>query len=189
MSLSEFDIWLFHLINTGTVNDIFDTLMPLFRNKYFWIPLYVVIAGLIVKAYRKNWLLFLLGAGLTIGLCDSISSKVVKPLVKRARPCHVVNTDLETRNIVHCGGGYSFTSSHATNHFGLSFYLIGLLYGFRKKTWRILLFLWASLVSFAQIYVGVHFPIDILGGALLGGILGTLTVMTMKMISIKLKLG
>jgi undecaprenyl-diphosphatase len=111
---------------------------------------------------------------LTFGLTDFVSSKVMKPLIERPRPCHEENQPLNARLLIPCGSGYSFTSSHATNHFGIAFFLI---FAFRKRnrTFAILLFIWAFLVGYAQIYVGVHFPLDIFCGALLGTGIALLT--------------
>jgi undecaprenyl-diphosphatase len=68
----------------------------------------------------------------------------------------------------HCGGGFSFTSSHATNHFSFAMQLFLLLRYSWNNIYFILLFLWASLIAYGQIYVGVHFPLDVIFGAVLG---------------------
>ncbi|MDX1685268.1 MAG: phosphatase PAP2 family protein, partial [Saprospiraceae bacterium] len=98
--------------------------------------------------------------------------------VERVRPCNDESIKQEVILRARCGGGYSFTSSHATNHFGLSMVLF-LLLG-NRIAWRWLIFLWAALVSYAQIYVGVHYPLDILGGAVLGVMLGYLVYATVN---------
>jgi undecaprenyl-diphosphatase len=80
---------------------------------------------------------------------------------------------------VACGGGYSFTSSHAANHFGVAIFLIGafgLLGAWQQKA----LLGWAGLIAFSQVYVGVHYPLDVFGGALLGSLLGWLTYRIFK---------
>ena len=74
---------------------------------------------------------------------------------------------------VHCGGGYSFTSSHATNHFALATFLVIILGPFFKWI-RIPIFLWAASIAFGQVYVGVHYPLDVLAGSIVGILLGIL---------------
>src|SRR5690606_41271822 len=95
-----------------------------------------------------------------------------KKNVKRVRPCNDLVFKNEVNIRVRCGSGFSFTSSHATNHFAMAFFWIAL---FRHR-WKHTLWLcitWASLISFSQIYVGVHYPVDIICGALLGILIGT----------------
>jgi undecaprenyl-diphosphatase len=104
---------------------------------------------------------------LNFGVTDIVSSSVIKPLVERPRPCHGETMNLDVRLLVDCGSGFSFTSSHATNHFGLAFFLIFTL----GKRWKYIiapLIVWAVIVAYAQVYVGVHYPLDVLSGALLG---------------------
>jgi len=167
LTIIDIDKQIFSLINKDLVNGFFDQVLYFWRNKYTWIPLYIFIISYLLLNFKKRayWLVFFLV--MTFGLTDFVSSRVVKPLIERPRPCHDENSALGTRLLVTCGSGYSFTSSHAANHFGIAFFLI---FAFRKmnKYVPVLLGLWAFLVGYAQIYVGVHFPLDIICGALLG---------------------
>ena len=106
------------------------------------------------------------------GISDAISSHLIKKNVNRVRPCNDLVFKENVNIRVRCGSGMSFTSSHATNHFAMAFFWIAL---FRRK-WKHTLWLcitWASLISISQIYVGVHYPADVLCGALLGILIGT----------------
>lgn len=152
-----------------------DAVAPWLREAEHWIPLYLVIAAYMILRYRKRALPAIAAILLCFGLTDVISSRVLKPLVERPRPCHVMVEDaIELR--VHCGSGYSFTSSHATNHFGFATILTMLLATGVSR--RVLLgsasFLWAGSISLSQVYVGVHYPLDIVAGAVLGTILALL---------------
>ena len=169
----QLDESIFHAINTVGQNAFFDWLMPLWRNKLTWIPLYIILIGIILYQLKIKGLYLLLALGLTIGIADTMSSKVIKKTVKRERPCR--NTKLsKVRNLVHCGGGYSFTSSHATNHFAVAAFLI-FLTGSVFGRWRYWLWIWAALVAYAQVYVGVHYPLDVLCGGILGVLIAYLT--------------
>jgi len=162
---------LFRAINIDGHHPILDYFLPFIRNKYFWAPLYLFLfAAIWINFPRKAWL-FILALFTCITISDTLSSEVFKKSVKRLRPCNQEVLTKEVKLLVHCGGGYSFPSSHATNHFAVAFMLI-LTLGRNWKRIRIPLFIWAGLISFAQIYVGVHFPLDIFGGALLGTAVG-----------------
>lgn len=163
------DFTLFHWINQVAQHPVLDMILPLFRNKLVWIPLYLFIAGFVLINFGKRGFYYLLFGALTVGIADVSSSHWIKPWVKRERPCRQLDRD-QVRTMVHCGGGYSFPSSHATNHFALAVFLI-LTFG-RRHRWVWLALVWAAIISYAQIYVGVHFPLDILGGALLGTVIG-----------------
>ena len=180
----ELDESLFRVINSLGQNAFFDWLMPLWRNKLTWIPLYIVLAGIIIYQLKTKGLYLFLALGLTIGIADTLSSKIIKKTVKRERPCH--NTNLsEVRNLVHCGGGYSFTSSHATNHFAVAAFLIFLTGGIFGK-WRYWLWIWAALVAYAQVYVGVHYPLDVISGGTLGVGIAYLTSSVYKKFALRI---
>ncbi len=164
----------FLAINQGLSNVFFDWLMPILRNPYTWAPLYLFIIVFCVKNYQKKGILIVLFILITFGIADALSSSVIKKSIKRIRPCNDIEFKEEVAVRVRCGSGYSFTSSHATNHFAISTVLILIFY----RRWRHILWialLWATIVSFAQVYVGVHYPLDIIGGALLGAAIGCLT--------------
>lgn len=165
------DQYVFHLLNGTWRAEGLDLILPYWREKTFWVPLYVVLAGLLYYRYRRRALYLLLFVGLTITVADQLSSSVIKPAVARLRPCRTEGLEPPVYNIVTCGGGYSFPSSHAANHFALSA-LLFFSWGRRWGRWRWLLWLWAASVAYAQVYVGVHFPVDVLAGALLGTAIG-----------------
>ena len=169
----QFDQYLFFAINHGLSNPFFDWLMPALRNRFFWTPLYLFLAVFFIRNYGKKGWLILIFLGLTFGITDFFSSSVLKPAFERLRPCNDPEIKAEVKNIIACGTGFSFPSSHASNHFALAVFLILMFY----RKWRPILpigLLWAFSVSFAQIYVGVHYPLDILTGAIIGGMIGYL---------------
>lgn len=170
----QLDQDLFFAINHGLSNHFFDWLMPILRNRFTWTPLYLFIVIFLVRNYRKIGWLILIFMGVTFGFTDYFSSSVIKPAVERLRPCNEPEIKSEVRNIVDCGTGFSFPSSHAANHFAIAVFLILLFYNKWKWILPIGLF-WAASISFAQIYVGVHYPIDVLSGALLGSIIAYVT--------------
>lgn len=169
--LIQFDQNLFFTINHGLSNSFFDWLMPALRNRFFWTPLYLFIIIFSIRTYGKQGWIMILFLGLTFGCTDFISSSLIKPTVQRLRPCNDPEIKSDVKNLIDCGSGYSFPSSHASNHFGLAVFLIVMFF----SKWKLILpigLLWAASISFAQVYVGVHYPVDILAGAILGGMIG-----------------
>jgi membrane-associated phospholipid phosphatase len=165
--LQGIDEFLFLLFNSSISNSLFDYVMPVMRDKTTWVPFYILFAALIIWKFRIPGLLAVLFVGIAAGLCDYTSSSIVKPFFDRLRPCNDPEFSEYVRLLINCGSGKSFTSSHATNHFGIAM-IITLLFN-RQYSWVLpVTFIWAGVVSFAQIYVGVHYPLDILGGAILG---------------------
>ncbi len=171
--LLQFDRHLFHFINHDLANPFFDAVMPWLRDRKNWIPLYIIIIVFSVWKFRKAGIVIIVLMALTAGFADFTSAHIAKTLVKRARPCNdqvFSKTDIVR---VDCGTGYSFPSTHATDHFAMAIFIILVCY----KKWRWIWFwgiLWAGLISFAQVYVGVHYPIDVLCGALYGVLVGWL---------------
>lgn len=172
--LTEIDKIVFLSINQGLSNPFFDFLMPILRNPYTWAPLYLFILIFAIKNYKKRGIIMILFFLLSFGLGDMISASVIKPQVMRIRPCNDVPFKEQVKVRVRCGSGYSMPSSHATNHFAMGVFLLMV---FRKR-WKPIIWLsilWAASISFAQIYVGVHYPGDVLVGTLLGILIGLFT--------------
>lgn len=131
-----------------------------------WIPLYLLLLYLIYRIDPKNTVWILGGVMLTILLSDQVTSGLMKPYFERLRPCHDPRWDGMLHLYGRCGGLYGFTSSHAANTFGLATFLT-LKLGKKQKAiaW---LFLYALVVSYTRIYLGVHYPLDLFFGALVG---------------------
>ena len=149
-----------------------DPIMLFITGKFGSIPLYAVILVFLIYKFKKDAIFILLGIGVSILLADQFASGFCKPFFERLRPCH--NPEIES--LVHlvkgCGGQFGFISSHAANTFGLATFLWILL---RKEyPWIKYMFLWAAVVSYSRIYVGVHYPADILLGGLAGSVCGYL---------------
>lgn len=167
--LLQLDHFWFKAINQGLSNPIFDVLMPLIRNRFTWVPLYLIAAYLALKKYGKAGGFVLLFGLLCFALADFTSASLMKPWVARLRPCNTPG--LTVYSLIPCGTGFSFPSSHAANHFALAVFFATLFSG--KFKWAIILPLfWAFSIAFAQVYVGVHFPIDVFVGAILGSMVG-----------------
>ena len=173
--LLTYDQHLFKIINNQWSNAAFDWLMPWLRNAEMWYPLYLFLVLLVGINYKKNGIWWIVFAAGTIILCDFVSSGILKNNVIRLRPCN----EPAIASWVHVLVGYrpqssSFTSSHAANHFGMAtFFYLTLRTRFNK--WPVFFFLWAFAISFAQVYVGVHYPLDITCGGLIGILIGYLS--------------
>jgi len=175
MDIIQLDKALFKFINHRLSNPVMDEWMPFIRNQYTWMPLYLFLIVFVFINFKKNpgwWLVYAIG---TVILSNFISSDLIKNNVFRLRPCN----DPSFSGYIHVLVGYrpqssSFTSSHAANHFALATFFY---YSMKKHLGNstLLFFLWAFSISFAQIYVGVHYPIDIVAGALIGFVLGYLS--------------
>lgn len=177
--LIELDQYIFSAINQGLSNPFFDWLMPYLRNRYFWSPLYLFLAIFFVRHYRQRGWMLLLFFGLTFAVTDYLTSSVIKPSVERLRPCNDPEIKTEMNILIACGSGYSFPSTHAANHFALAFFLINMFY----RRWKAILpltLLWAISISFAQVYVGVHYPLDVSFGALIGAFTGSMMAAILK---------
>ncbi|WP_031527090.1 phosphatase PAP2 family protein [Dyadobacter crusticola] len=147
-----------------------DPIMYWITYKYTWIPMYVVLIAFTLVADRKKGFAALITVILAVIFADQITSGFMKPYFIRFRPCH----DPTLRGMVHevagCGGLYGFASSHASTSFAVAITWFTFLKG--KVKYPGLLFVWAITYSYSRIYVGVHYPLDILVGALVGLLVG-----------------
>ena len=157
--------WLLHVNHMNT--PWLDPVMYWITKTLFWLPLYLYLFYLIYKNYKKeSWMVFI-GLVITIVLADQITSSIMKPYFARLRP----SQEPSLRELLHLvnnytGGRYGFASSHAANTFGAATFC-WLIFRLRYR-WIGLLFLWATVMTYSRLYLGVHYPGDILVGALVG---------------------
>ncbi len=180
------DRFLFHLINWSLSNIVLDVVMP------FLTDLNKTLFGRILAALI--WILLVWKGGKKarivaffliplIVLSDQSSSSLIKKIIVRPRPCHTVDGIPIVQNIrllVDCGSGFSFPSSHAVNNFAAASYFS---YFYRRWTWAFLVF--AGIVAFSRVYVGVHYPSDIVGGAVIGLACAAIIIGIWKMLAQK----
>ncbi len=176
-SLKNIDQQLFLTLN-GWHNQFFDSFFWIISNKFVWIPLYLFIAFLIIRKYKKQSWIVILATILVIVFTDQISVHCFKNVFMRYRPSH----NLDLADMVHIvnnyrGGLYGFISSHAANTFGLATFTALAL---KNRTYTYLILLWAIIVSYSRIYLGVHYPADIIGGATIGIILAFIVFLLFK---------
>jgi undecaprenyl-diphosphatase len=159
-SLIELDVYLFFLLNYKAQNVVLDFLMPILTNLDYWrIPIGLLAVLLLIFGKKKGRIAVLLLI-LGITLSDQMCNNVLKPLVGRVRPCHVLES---VHLLINCTHSFSFPSSHATNIFtGM------IIFSFVYPRLRVGLLIFAALVAYSRVYVGVHYPFDILAGTALG---------------------
>ena len=172
--LQYYDFFWFLLINDTWQNAWLDAIMPFWRDEFFWIPLYVFFATFVWLNYRRQAPYILLFALITVVLTDQIASQLIKPYFGRLRPCRDVVFADAVRLLIPCGSGKSFVSAHATSHFGIATY-IWWLFGNEFKWLLPAGLFWAGSVCYGQVYVGVHYPSDVICGAVLGICIGLWT--------------
>ncbi len=160
------------LFINGMNSSFFDEVMFFISKKTICIPLYLLFLFLIIRHYKKKTWLILVFIGLLIFFSDQVSSGVMKNTFQRLRPCHDPTLSGMLHLVhEHCGGQYGFVSSHAANSFAIAVFL-GLLFRNKINYLRIPLLLWACIISYSRIYLGVHFPGDVIAGAILGAATG-----------------
>jgi undecaprenyl-diphosphatase len=158
--LSSWDITLFRLINGQGPNYFLDWFMPFMTDlKNFRYVLPVLVVWVLVRE-KKAGIVFLVFIGLTLAITDPFSSRLLKDWLGRVRPCHVLE---EVRLLTDCNTSYSFPSSHAVNIFAAAFFLSQPL-----KKLSPLFFGIAGIVGYSRIYIGIHYPLDVIGGAAIG---------------------
>ncbi len=179
--IKDIDQAIFYQVNGIWHHPVLDSILPWTRHSNNWIPLYLGLLGwMVYQLGWKTWKWFLF-ALLNVGLTDQVSSSIFKPLFHRLRPCNDPALLGKTRLLLdHCSGGFSFTSSHAANHFGLAMFIF-ITWGTAQQKITKYFFVWAGVIAYAQMYVGVHYPLDILGGTIIGLLAGyAMSIMYLK---------
>jgi undecaprenyl-diphosphatase len=150
-------------------------------NAFWWLPFFIWLFYALFKAYPgKAFLWILLAIALSITLTDRLSVMAFKEVFLRYRPCHNI-TLMDQVHLVkeYCGGQYGFVSSHAANYGGLAVLFYKLLKFQYPKSYIIFIF-WAFLIGYSRIYLGVHYPLDVIGGWILGIMIGLIVFNLIK---------
>jgi membrane-associated phospholipid phosphatase len=172
-SLIALDTALFRFVNITLANPVFDAVMPFVTNGEHWVIAAVLMAAVLLHAERGRGVWIAVGVAVVFAACDQTSAHLLKPIVARLRPCHVV----EGANLlVGCSNAYSFPSAHAANSMGMAVFLT---YVFPK--WRWVFFGLCGLMSISRVFVGVHYPFDIVGGWVIGVLAGFALIGLVKM--------
>lgn len=181
-TLNQLDTDLFLWLN-GHYAPWLDPIMVFATERNTWFPFYALLIGWLIYRYGKQafWIILTLIAAVAIS--DQTASALLKPLTLRLRPCHVPALQKLIHPVLECGGQYGFASSHAANTFTLAtglWLLIGKQYPWTKG-----LFLWAVVVSYSRIYVGAHYPLDVLAGAGVGVLTAVLCTFVLNKIQVR----
>ena len=172
----RYDKEIFKTLNGRWTNSFFDAVFPYLRNANFWIPLYLFLIVFVLVNFKRNSVWWVLLAVVTVASSDFLNSFVIREWLKdwifRERPCSDISMLGQVRFIVnYCPQSSSFMSSHAVNHFAMAMFIYSTLKDHIGK-WSRLFFVWAFFIAYAQVYVGVHYPLDVICGGLLGLLIG-----------------
>lgn len=171
--LQNIDQQVFLFLN-GLHVDWLDPIMIFISGILTWLPFHLILIYLVIRKFGWKSLIVFAAITVLITLTDQISVHAFKNVFMRLRPCHTESIqDLVYLPSGRCGGKYSFVSSHATNYFGVAMFLWLLLRNYYSKIGYIL-FIWATIIAYSRIYLGVHFTGDVIVGAMLGMLIGFL---------------
>ncbi len=174
--LKDIDIYLFYAINKGIKSGFLDFLMPFitdYRNWYLIILLAIII--FIIKDWKEGLVTILLII-VAVSISDYLNSHIIKSLFGRVRPCREL--PIETMYlIIGCPHNPSFPSSHASNIFALSVVLV-----YRYRTLLAVMLIYAFLVCLSRVYLGVHYPFDVIAGGVSGIFYGSAVIFTYKQV-------
>lgn len=162
-NILEWDKDLFLYLN-GFNSDFWDTIMMLITRKETWIPLYLTLLYFIVKKYRFKAVLIIVALALVVAGADQLAG-LLKVSFQRLRPVHDPAIEHLVHNVLHKGGLYGFVSAHAANSVAILVFTSLL---FKRRSYFYMMLIWTVIFCYTRIYSGVHYPLDLLGGALAG---------------------
>jgi membrane-associated phospholipid phosphatase len=174
------DYWLFSHINQRWTSPFLDNVLLFVREAEFWVPFYLFLLVFMAMNFGKKGWLWSLYLIMTVIISDLISSHLIKDHLYRLRPCgNPLWADSIHFLANYCPEGSSFTSSHACNHFAMAVFIYRTLRPVSR--WWALVLLWAFIISYAQVYVGVHYPLDVFCGGILGALIGWLVSLVFRL--------
>ncbi len=160
------DLNIFYFINHSLSNPVFDNFFATITNVKNWYIAYIILWSIAFFKGGRIGKIAAIGAIFVIAFSDQLNSTLLKNLFERVRPCNALT---DVNSLLGCSGSYSFPSSHAVNNFAIAVFFYRL---FPKLKWILLISV--ALIAFSRPYVGVHYPSDILAGAVLGWGIGYL---------------
>jgi membrane-associated phospholipid phosphatase len=170
-TLIRLDHMAWYYLNVQWHNSLMDYIIPFFRNPWFWSPVYLFLAIFMPLQFGRNGWFWCVAFLLTFALTDQLCASVLKPYFHRFRPCHNPWLSSIVHLVIDCGGEYGFPSNHAANHFALGIFTAVTVSRMVKWIWVVAI-VWALLVGYSQVYVGAHFPADVLFGGAIGSTIG-----------------
>jgi undecaprenyl-diphosphatase len=166
--LKDIDIQLFLFFNSFHC-PVGDFVMHWLSEKYIWVPLYAFLLYLLFRFYGKKTFILIVLVALLITISDQVSVHFFKNVFLRLRPCHEPALEGMVYTLGRCGGKYGFISSHASNSFAIAVFMALLLWN-KMRTMAVIMLIWALMVSYSRVYLGVHYPGDILVGGMVGAL-------------------
>ena len=169
--IKNLDQELFLFLN-GIHNSTVDFVMYYITDTEFWFPFYLALLGFLIWKFEEDSIPMIIGVILAVGLNDLITSGIMKPYFERLRPCYEPGVVEFVHLIDDCGYPYGFASGHASNSFGIATFIWLIMKEHKiKMGW---LFIWAGIVAYSRVYVGVHYPADIIVGMAIGIVISIL---------------
>ncbi len=169
--LLSLDYQLWHYLHLVWRSSFLDAVMPYVRNQFTWAPLYLFLLLFMPRKFGRRGWLWCLGFFVCFAITDSVCGSLLKPWIERVRPCNDPRFSGLVHLLVPRSSGWSFPSNHAANHFALGSFMAVTFHRKWPRLWPLPI-AWALLISYAQVYVGVHWPGDVIVGGLIGAAIG-----------------